>query len=114
MRLDGGTFDWDYINAISASKSSKSNKNKIEENSKNEKDSKSDCSDSTQKVNLDSSKSTACESILRGEIRLSCELGDLSEYKRLMRNSRNKPIITLEFKNKLRISNDSNNMAETT
>ena len=99
--INGETFDLDYINEISAAESSKSNnKNKSENNSESEDNSKPVSSDSTPNSNPNSSNSTDCESNLMDQIKLTCELGDLSEYKSLMTSSRNKPNITLEFKNK--------------
>ena len=78
MGIDGGTFDWGYINSLSAAESSRSNNE-----NKSEMIIETDSSDSTQNVNHNLSKITDCDSDLRGEIKLICGLGDLNEYKML-------------------------------
>ena len=46
-------------------------------------------------------------------IKLTCKLGDISEYESLMTGSRKQPKNILEFKNKTTISIDSIDMLET-
>ena len=90
----GGTFDWNYIDNISKIESSKrTNENK---NS----DSKSTDNESNSNENTNSSNKTNDGDDIIRVIKFTCELNDISEYKKLMTRSRQKPKITLDFKNK--------------
>ena len=84
------------------------------ENNNSENNNERNSNDSEQNNNYNSSNNADDEKNVLSEIKLTCKLGDLSEYKSLlMASSRNKPNITLELKNKTTISIKSINMPET-
>ena len=109
-----GTFDWDYITEISQAASSKSkNANKSAENNNGENNNETNNNGLEQNNNPDSSNNADDGENMLCVIKLTCELGDLSEYKSLMTSLSNKPNITLEFKNKTTIRIYPINMTET-
>ena len=105
---EGGTFDWNYLKEIFNFESSKGKNN----NETSDKNNSYKGSDPT--TNPNSSDNIDDEENVCSKIKLTCELGDFSEYKSLIISSRQKPKITLEFKNKTTtIGIDSINMLET-